>query len=80
MLPNLKNNDEGSLTIYIQRNHRDADKESNWLAAPSGAICMAMRRYSPEVEPPSILPPGKGTWKPPFSICPFTPWLPDTSS
>ena len=65
MLSNLKKNDDGSLTIYIQHDSPGADKESNWLPAPSGPIYMAMRLYWPKTEPPSILPPGEGTWKPP---------------
>lgn len=65
MLPDLKKNADGSLTIYIQHDSPGADKESNWLPAPAGPIYMAMRLYWPKTTPPSILPPGKGTWKPP---------------
>jgi hypothetical protein len=65
MLPNLKKNEVGSLTLYIQKDSPGADKESNWLPAPDGPICLVMRLYWPKTEPPSILPPGEGTWKPP---------------
>jgi hypothetical protein len=65
MLPELKKNADGSLTIYIQRDSPGKDKESNWLPAPNGPIFMVMRIYSPQTEQPSVLPPGKGTWKPP---------------
>lgn len=65
MLPNMKKSADGSLTLYIQNKSPGADKESNWLPAPDGPIYMAMRLYWPKVEAPSILPPGKGTWKPP---------------
>jgi hypothetical protein len=65
MLPNLKKNADGSLTLYIQRDSPGADKESNWLPAPSDLIYLAMRLYWPKETPPSILPPGEGTWKPP---------------
>jgi hypothetical protein len=65
MLPNMKLNTDGSLTIYIQHDSPGADKESNWLPAPNGPIYMAMRLYWPKTEAPSILPPGEGTWKPP---------------
>jgi hypothetical protein len=41
------------------------DKESNWLPAPNGLAYLIMRLYSPKDSPPSILPPGDGTWKPP---------------
>lgn len=65
MLPALKTNADGSLTLYIQNKSPGADKESNWLPAPDGPIYMVMRLYWPKKEPPSILPPGEGTWKPP---------------
>jgi len=41
------------------------DNEANWLPAPNGPIYMVMRLYWPKTEPPSILPPGAGTWSPP---------------
>jgi hypothetical protein len=65
MLPNLKKNKDGSLTLYIQKGAPEADKKSNWLPAPDGPIYLVMRLYWPKTEPPSILPPGEGTWKPP---------------
>jgi hypothetical protein len=65
MLPNMKKNSDGSLTLYIQKDSPGADKESNWLPAPNDLIYLVMRLYGPKTEPPSILPPGEGTWKPP---------------
>jgi hypothetical protein len=65
MLPQMKKNADGSLTIYVQKDSPGADKESNWLPAPNGPIYLVMRLYWPKTEPPSILPPGEGTWKPP---------------
>jgi hypothetical protein len=65
MLPNLKKNADGSLTLYIQNKSPGADKESNWLPAPDGPIYLVMRLYWPKTEPPSILPIDKGTWQPP---------------
>ncbi|MEA5532587.1 DUF1254 domain-containing protein [Crocosphaera sp. XPORK-15E] len=65
MLPNMKKNADGSLTLYIQKDSPGADKESNWLPAPDGQIYLVMRLYWPKETPPSILPVGKGTWKPP---------------
>ena len=65
MLPDMKKNADGSLTIYIQHESPGADKESNWLPAPDGPIYLAMRLYWPKTTPPSILPVGQGTWKPP---------------
>jgi hypothetical protein len=65
MLPNLKKNADGSLTLYIQNKSPGAEKESNWLPAPDGPIYLVMRLYWPKTEAPSILPVGSGTWSPP---------------
>jgi len=65
MLPKMKRDQDGSLTLYIQKDSPGKDKESNWLPAPDGPIYMVMRLYWPKTEPPSILPPGEGTWQPP---------------
>jgi hypothetical protein len=65
MLPELKVNEDGTLTLYIQNKSPGADKEANWLPAPNGPIYLVMRLYWPNTAPPSILPPGKGLWKPP---------------
>lgn len=65
MLPNMKKNADGSLTLYIQKDSPGKDKESNWLPAPNDLIYLVMRLYWPKTEAPSILPPGDGTWKPP---------------
>ncbi len=68
MLPQMKKNADGSLTIYIQHKSPGADKESNWLPAPAGPIYLVMRLYWPKVSPPSILPAGSGTWRPPAVV------------
>lgn len=65
MLPGMKMNPDGSLTIYIQKDSPGPDKESNWLPAPDGTIYLVLRLYWPRPEDPSILPAGEGTWKPP---------------
>jgi hypothetical protein len=65
MLPTMKPNADGSLTLYIQNKSPGADKQSNWLPAPNGPIYLVIRLYWPKAEPPSILPPGEGTWQPP---------------
>ena len=65
MLANMKTNADGSLTLYIQKDSPGADKESNWLPAPNDPIYLVMRLYWPKTQPPSILPPGEGTWNPP---------------
>jgi hypothetical protein len=65
MLPTMKTNADGSLTLYIQNKSPGADKEANWLPAPNGPIYLVMRLYWPKTAPPSILPAGEGTWQPP---------------
>ena len=65
MLPNMKRNSDGSLTLYVQKDSPGADKESNWLPAPNDTIYLVMRLYWPRVEAPSILPAGAGSWNPP---------------
>jgi hypothetical protein len=65
MLPNMKKNADGSLTLYIQNKSPGPDKEANWLPAPNDTIYLVMRLYWPKTEAPSILPPGEGTWQPP---------------
>jgi hypothetical protein len=59
MLPDLKTNADGSLTIYIQKESPGKDKEANWLPAPDGPIYVVIRLYWPEE---AAL---KGEWKPP---------------
>jgi len=68
MLPALKKNKDGSLTIYIQKKSPSKDKVANWLPAPDGPIYLVMRLYWPKTTPPSILPPGEGTWQPPAIV------------
>jgi hypothetical protein len=68
MLPTMKKNPDGSLTLYIQKDSPGKDKESNWLPAPNDPIYLVMRLYWPKTEPPSILPPGEGTWQPPALV------------
>lgn len=65
MLPELKKNADGSLTLYIQKDNPGADKQSNWLPAPNDTIYLVMRLYWPKTEAPSILPIGQGSWSPP---------------
>jgi hypothetical protein len=65
MLQQMKKNDDGSLTLYIQKDSPGQEKESNWLPAPDGPIYLVMRLYWPKTEGLSILPAGEGTWKPP---------------
>ena len=61
MLPAMKKNPDGSLTLYIQKDSPGKAKEANWLPAPNGTVYLVMRLYWPKDTPPSILPPGEGT-------------------
>jgi len=65
MLPGMKKNPDGSVTLYIQNKSPGKPKEANWLPSPDGPIYLVMRLYWPKAEAPSILPPGEGTWQPP---------------
>lgn len=59
MLPDLKKNEDGSLTIYIQKDTPGKEKESNWLPAPDGPMYLVMRLYWPKEAALT------GAWKPP---------------
>jgi hypothetical protein len=65
MLPAMKKNSDGSLTLYVQKDSPGKSLETNWLPAPNDTIYLVMRLYWPKDTPPSILPAGTGTWKPP---------------
>ena len=60
-----KFNEDGSLTLYFQNESPGKAKEANWLPSPKGDFILMLRMYWPKDTPPSILPPGKGTWQPP---------------
>ena len=68
MLPDMKTNADGSLTLYIQKDSPGKDLESNWLPAPNDTAYLVMRLYWPRTEAPSILPLGKGSWQPPAVV------------
>ena len=59
MLPEMKKDADGGMTIYIQNESPGKDKESNWLPAPKGPFAMYMRLYWPA---PAAL---DGSWKQP---------------
>ncbi|MGE0037979.1 MAG: DUF1214 domain-containing protein, partial [Xanthobacteraceae bacterium] len=56
---NLKTNPDGSTDLYIQKDSPGADKESNWLPAPSGKFILMLRMYWPNEKSPSII---NGSW------------------
>ena len=49
MLPNLKRDANGGITLYVQHRSPGASKESNWLPAPAGAFMNVLRIYWPEL-------------------------------
>ena len=59
MMDDLRLNDDGSLTLLIQKDAPGKGWDSNWLPAPDGPFYLVMRLYGPE---PSAL---DGTWTPP---------------
>lgn len=59
MLPNLKRDADGGITLYVQNESPGADKEANWLPAPKGPFFAVMRLYWPK---PDAL---NGKWKAP---------------
>lgn len=60
MLPNMKTDPDGGISIYIQADSPGKDKESNWLPAPKGPFVTFMRYYWPK---PTLL---NGHWKTPL--------------
>lgn len=62
MLPQLKRDPDGGLTIYIQADAPGKEREANWLPAPRGPFMLAMRYYLPE---PALL---NGTWRSPSVV------------
>lgn len=59
MLPQLKRDKDGSITLYIQNNSPGKDMESNWLPAPKGSFFVVTRIYWPKEEALN------GKWKQP---------------
>ncbi len=55
----LKFNPDGSLDLYIQNASPGADKEANWLPAPTGPFTMNLRLYLPQRRATD------GSWTPP---------------
>jgi hypothetical protein len=48
MMEQFTLNEDGSLTLLIQRDHPGPEKESNWLPAPDGPFYLVLRLYGPE--------------------------------
>jgi len=60
MLPSLRRDADGGLTLYLQHDSPGKDLESNWLPAPNGPFRVAVRLYLPE---PEVL---EHQWAPPL--------------
>ena len=50
MLPQLKRDADGGLTLLIQNGSPGKDREANWLPAPKGPFVMYLRLYWPKDE------------------------------
>jgi hypothetical protein len=48
MLPQMKRDADGGLTLYVQNESPGKDKEANWLPSPKGPFAMYMRLYWPK--------------------------------
>ncbi len=59
MMDQLRMGEDGSLTLYIQKESPGKNHESNWLPAPDGPFYMVLRLYGPS---PEAL---DGAWTPP---------------
>lgn len=59
MLPNLKRDADGGLTLYVQHSVPLKEQRSNWLPAPHGPFYAILRLYLPKPEV------ANGQWKQP---------------
>lgn len=56
---------DGSITIIISATAPGPELEANWLPAPSAPFSLVLRMYMPKTKAPTILPAGRGSWRPP---------------
>ena len=59
MMDRFSKEEDGSISLYIQKDSPGKDKEANWLPTPEGPFYVVMRLYGPE---PDAL---EGKWMPP---------------
>jgi hypothetical protein len=59
MLPQLKKDADGGVTLLVQHESPGKDLEANWLPAPKGPFSLIMRLYWPKAEAL------EGKWTPP---------------
>ena len=50
MLPSLKRDDDGGVTLIVQHADPGAAEQANWLPAPAGPFFLAMRLYWPKAD------------------------------
>ena len=60
MLPDLKLDADGGLTLYVQHKAPAKELQSNWLPAPNGPFYGVLRLYLPK---PEVI---SGEWKMPL--------------
>ena len=47
MVPSLKRDADGGLTIRVQHDSPGSDRDANWLPAPNGPVMLVLRLYEP---------------------------------
>jgi hypothetical protein len=62
MMSDFRFDDDGSLTLLVQKDPPEDAWMANWLPAPDGPFYMTLRLYGPE---PEAL---DGTWTPPPAV------------
>jgi hypothetical protein len=50
MVPKMKPDADGGMTLYVQHESPGKESEANWLPAPKGPFWMSMRLYWPKDE------------------------------
>ena len=81
MLPGLKRDDDGGVTLAIQHENPGADEQANWLPSPTGPFFVAMRLYWPKADaldgrwmaPPLVQAAEVQSAPPPAAAVPVTP-------
>jgi hypothetical protein len=59
MVPDLRKDPDGGVTLYVQAASPGKEREANWLPAPAGPFILSLRTYWPK---PELV---AGTWKQP---------------
>lgn len=62
MLPDLNEDPDGGITVYVQNESPGADDDANWLPAPKGPFQLVLRLYWPK---PDVL---NGAWRAPEPV------------